>query len=95
MLTVSFQGHTLLSEPIMKPISVATVTSCQCLSSHESRCEKETIPATAPTAKIRMTGRFSSPIAVMMYWYFPSRSRMNAPEMPGRIMGADGNRSGQ
>lgn len=70
----------------MKPISTATVTSCQCLSSHDSRCEKLMMPATAPTTKITMTGIFRSPTACMMNWYLPSRSRMKAPEMPGRIM---------
>ena len=70
----------------MKPISTATVTSCQRLSSHDSRCEKEMMPAAAPTAKIAMTGMFRSPTACMIYWYFPSSNRMKAPEMPGRIM---------
>lgn len=70
----------------MKPISTATVTSCQCLSSHDSRCEKEMMPAAAPTTKITMTGMFRSPTACMIYWYLPSSSRMKAPEMPGRIM---------
>ena len=70
----------------MKPISTATVTSCQCLSSHESRCEKEMMPAAAPMTKTTITGMFRSPTACMRYWYLPSSSRMKAPEMPGRIM---------
>ena len=67
-------------------MSTATVTSCQCFSSHESRCEKLMMPAAAPTTKITMTGTFRSPTACMMNWYLPSSSRMKAPEMPGRII---------
>ncbi len=70
----------------MNPINVATVTSCQCRSSHDSRCENETIPATAPARNSASTGIFSSPTACKINWYLPNSSKMNAPEMPGRIM---------
>lgn len=55
-------------------------------SSHESRCEKLMIPATAPTAKSSRTPSRNSLTACKMYWYFPSSSRMKAPEIPGRII---------
>lgn len=44
------------------------------------------IPATAPTAKSSRTPSRNSLTACKMYWYFPSSSRMKAPEIPGRII---------
>ena len=44
------------------------------------------IPMTAPTAKSRMIPIRNSLTAAMIYVYFPNNNKMNAPEIPGKIM---------
>lgn len=46
---VSFQGHTLFSEPNMKPVNTANVILRKCFNAYERIREKEVIPIKAPT----------------------------------------------
>ena len=84
--STSFQGQTLRSEPAIRPIRSATVRSWWCRKSQLTRRAKLMMPMKAPSATRNRIRKFRSLTAANTSRYFPSRSRMKEPEMPGRIM---------
>ncbi len=71
---------------MVKPIRTRRVCFSYFPISQCRNFEKATMPITQPRAKTRSTGMFSSLTAFMMNSYFPSRTRMKLPEIPGRII---------
>ncbi len=75
-------GQSTRNEPIISPSSEAR-TSCSCLANSQLSTEENAPrPMVAPTPNTANSGIEPPRTAA----YMPSMSRMNDPEMPGRIM---------